>query len=86
MTADWRTEKDDPLKSLFSNPLEYSYTAFRHATLLYEDFISTQDLHDYCDDLSRQVNMHPEFLCLLRRVVEEKHVSAVVITCGLRRV
>ena len=30
--------------------------------------------------------MHPEFVSLLRLVAEQKHVGAVVATCGLRRV
>jgi hypothetical protein len=32
------------------------------------------------------VTMYPEFVSLLKLVAKQEHVSAVIVTCGLRRV
>ncbi|MCJ1404901.1 hypothetical protein MMC11_008127 [Xylographa trunciseda] len=74
------------LKELFSSPLGYSYTAFRQAVLLYEETANDQEFDALCQDVASKVTMHPEFVSLLQLVAEQKHVSAVVVTCGLRRV
>lgn len=74
------------LKTLFSGPLGHSYTAFRQAVLLYEETANDQEFDALCQDVALGVTMHPEFVSLLRLVAEQKHVGAVVATCGLRRV
>lgn len=74
------------LKALFSSPLGYSYTAFRQAMLLYEETADDQQFDALCQDVALAVIMHPEFVSLLQLVAEQKHVGAVVVTCGLRRV
>ena len=74
------------LNALFRSPLGYSYTAFRQAVLLYEETANDQDFDALCQDVASAVTMHPEFVSLLQLVVEQKHVGAVVVTCGLRRV
>jgi len=79
-------DEDCPLKTLFSSPLEYSYTAFRQAVLLYEETADDQEFDAVCQDVASAVTMHPEFVSLLQLVAEKEHVGAVVITCGLRRV
>ena len=78
--------KDCPLNALFSSPLGYSYTAFRQATLLYEEAANDQDFEIVCQEVASEVKMYPEFVSLLHRIVDKKHVRAVVVTCGLRRV
>lgn len=74
------------LKALFDGPLGHSYTAFRQAVLLYEEVTDDQKFDEHCQDVALAVNMHPEFVSLLQLVAEQKHVGAVVVTCGLRRV
>jgi len=79
-------DEECPLKTLFSSPLGYSYTAFRQAALLYEETADDQEFDTLCEDVASAVTMYPEFVSLLQLVAEQKHVGAVVITCGLRRV
>lgn len=74
------------LNALFSGPLGHSYTAFRQAVLLYEETADDQEFDALCQDVASAVTMYPEFVSLLQLVAEQKHVGAVVVTCGLRRV
>jgi phosphoserine phosphatase/adenylate kinase len=74
------------LKTLFSSPLGYSYTAFRQAALLYEETADDQEFDALCEDVASAVTMYPEFVSLLQLVAKQEHVGAVVVTCGLRRV
>lgn len=77
----------DPLKEIFSRQqLGYSYTAFRQATMLYEEYLSDENFEARCQDVASAVIMHPEMFALLERVAKKEHVGAVVVTCGLRRV
>ena len=73
------------LKALFSSRLKYTYTAFRQATLLYEEAVDGQDFDVLCQEVASAVTMHPEFVSLLQMVAEEEHIGAVVVTSGLRR-
>lgn len=87
----WATShqgEDDthPLKSLFSGPLGYSYTAFRQAVLLYEETANEDAFNDVCAAVASAVHVHPEFSSLLQLVADQRHVGAVVVTCGLRAV
>ncbi|KAK6512647.1 hypothetical protein TWF481_001528 [Arthrobotrys musiformis] len=77
---------EDPLKTLFSSPMGYSYSAFRQATLLYEDLADDLEFDRLCEKVAGSVQMYPEFASLLQRSTEKDHVGAVVVTCGLRRV
>ena len=77
---------NEPLKTLFSGPLGYSYTAFRQAVLLYEATADEETFDTLCQGVSSAVNMHSEFVSLLQTIAEQNHVGATVITCGLRRV
>ena len=79
-------DEDCPLKTLFSGPLGYSYTAFRQATLLYEETVDNQEFDALCQDVASAVTMHPQFVSLLKLVAKRDHVGAVVVSCGLRRV
>lgn len=74
------------LNVLFSGPLAYSYMAFRQAVLLYEESANDESFDAICEDVARAVTMYPDFVSLLQLVAEQKHVRAVVVTCGLRRV
>ncbi len=77
---------EDPLERIFSSPLQYSYTAFRQAALLYEEVANDQDFDKICQAVASQVSMHADFLSLLRVVADQSHVGAVVVTCGVRRI
>ena len=79
-------EEDYPLKKLFGGPLGYSYTAFRQAMLLYEETADDEKFDVFCQDVASMVTMHPEFVSLLQVVAENKHIGALIVTCGLRRV
>ncbi|MCJ1345508.1 hypothetical protein MMC31_003715 [Peltigera leucophlebia] len=79
-------DEDYPLKTLFQSPLGYSYTAFRQATLLYEETADDQEFDALCQDVASAVTMRSEFVELLQLVAKQAHVGAVVVTCGLRRV
>ncbi|KAF9737005.1 hypothetical protein PMIN06_004139 [Paraphaeosphaeria minitans] len=76
----------DPLKSLFSGPMGYSYKAFRQAMLLYEDAIDEKTYDTICQQVASDVKVQPEFKCLLQLVAEQERLGAVVVSCGLRRV
>lgn len=83
----WSSEHGaSTLNALFSSRLGYSYTAFRQAVLLYEETANDGDFEVHCQKVADAVTMHPEFVSLLQTVAEQKHVGAVVVTCGLRRV
>lgn len=86
--SDSRLSRDEEctLKTLFSSPLGYSYTAFRQAILLYEETVDDQEFDALCQDVSSAVTMHPEIVSLLQLVAEHEDVGAVVVSCGLRRV
>ncbi|KAK4095971.1 hypothetical protein N658DRAFT_511606 [Parathielavia hyrcaniae] len=75
-----------PLETLFSSPLGYTYTAFRQATLLYEENASRDDFDAICGEVASSVRLHPEIASLLEGLRNHRHVAAVVLTCGLRRV
>lgn len=75
-----------PLKTLFSSPMGYSYTAFRQATLLYEDEADSEQYDALCLDIALVMRMYPEFASLLHHAAGTAHVGVVVVTCGPRRV
>ncbi|ESZ91850.1 uracil phosphoribosyltransferase [Sclerotinia borealis F-4128] len=79
-------EYQDPLRTLFSSKLGYSYTAFRQAALIYEELTDDAEFDDICQEVASIVNIHPEFVSLLQSVAKEKHIGSVIISCGLRRV
>ena len=83
----WELKKEEAtLRDLFRSPLGYSYTAFRQATLLYEETADEQGFDALCHEVAKRVTMHRELVSFLKRVADEKHVGAVVVSCGLRRV
>ncbi len=79
-------ESEYPLKTLFSSPLGYSYTAFRQAMLLYEEAANNDTFDAVCEKVAAAVVIHPEFMSLLHQSAGEQHVATVVVSCGLRRV
>lgn len=78
----------NPLSMLFKSPLMYSYAAFRQAMLLYEETFGDDDdgFGGYCRKVADKITLYPEVKSMLQQVKEERHVGAVVITGGLRRV
>jgi uracil phosphoribosyltransferase/phosphoserine phosphatase/adenylate kinase len=82
----WPKLEGSPLKTLFDSNLSYSYTAFRQATLLYEETADEQEFDKLCQDVASEVTMYPEFVSLLQLVAGQEHVGAVIVTCGLSRV
>ncbi|KAL6409771.1 hypothetical protein AUP68_06166 [Ilyonectria robusta] len=78
--------KTCPLQELFSSPLGYSDAAFHQATLLYEEATDDEQFGIICDTVASSVVMHPEIVSLLRLVADQKHIRALVVTCGLGRV
>ncbi|TVY92422.1 hypothetical protein LAWI1_G003821 [Lachnellula willkommii] len=76
----------DPLKTLFTGPLGYTYNAFRQATLLYEEAANDQEFEFICQKVASKVVMYSEFVSLLQNAAKQPHVGAVVVTSGLRRV
>ena len=77
-------EKGSTLKELFSSKLEYTYTAFRQAMLLYEE--EAEAFEAICQKVALAVRLYPDMLSLLRLVAGKEHVGAVVVTSGLRHV
>jgi uracil phosphoribosyltransferase/phosphoserine phosphatase/adenylate kinase len=84
------TQEDEkesaPLKTLFSGPLGYSYTAFRQAMLLCEEFTGDEMYETICQQVASDTVIHPEFLSLLQLVASLTSVGAILVSCGLRRV
>lgn len=77
---------EDPLKTLFGSQLKYSYTAFRQATLLYEEVANDDEFDAICQEVALSVSLYPEMASLLRYAAEKEHVAVIVVTCGLRRI
>ena len=77
-------KKEDPLENLFSSLLGYTYTAFRQATLLYEEATSDEEFATLCQTVASEVHMYSEFISLLQMLTEVKHVGAIIVTCGLK--
>ncbi|KAJ6003569.1 hypothetical protein N7522_006261 [Penicillium canescens] len=86
-TSSGEADERFPLKSLFSSPLHYSYTAFRQAALLCEEVIGdNKEYDDCCEKVALTIKLHSEILDLLHLVSGQTDVRALVLTCGLRRV
>lgn len=79
-------EKKQTLDDLFGGPLKYSYTAFRQATLLYEESADALEFEAHCHDIASKVTVHPEFVFLLRLMAAHDDVSVIIITSDLRLV
>lgn len=80
------SSKHQTLKTLFDSQLQYSYTAFRQATLLYEEHFNDQAFDTICEAVASEVTMYLDVVSLLQRIASESHVRAVVVTSSLRRV
>jgi hypothetical protein len=81
---EWK-DNESPLRTLFSSPMGYSYTAFQQAALLCEE-IDDQDFEIICRDVAAGVTMNSEFISLLQLIANHEHIGAIVITCGLSRI
>ncbi|KAK5108904.1 hypothetical protein LTR62_007706 [Meristemomyces frigidus] len=81
----FKDRKDDPLKTLFQSR-GYTYTAFRQATLLYEEATTDSAFEAGCEEIATKISMYDEIQNLLQAVTQHDHVGVVVMTCGLRLV
>lgn len=72
-----------PLKDLFSGPVGYSDAAFRQATLLYEEAVDDKEFDAICQTVLSSVELYAEMETLLRFVSGQKHVGAIMVTCGI---
>lgn len=80
-------DEDFPtLKEVFSRSGGYSYDNFRQVTLLHEEALDEKHYEETCWKVAEQVVAYPEFVALLSRVLEVKHIGVVVASCGLRHV
>ncbi|KAL8688689.1 MAG: hypothetical protein Q9218_005461 [Villophora microphyllina] len=83
----WKSKgKAETLREMFGSSLQYSYIAFRQATLLYEHAATDQEFGALCQEVAKKVAMYPAMLDLLKRAANETHVGVVIFTCGLRGV
>lgn len=76
----------DPPREVFGSKLGYSYTAFRQAMLLYEEVTDIDDFEAICEKVASQIYLFPSIAKLLKTVLASDHMTAVVVTCGLRLV
>jgi uracil phosphoribosyltransferase/phosphoserine phosphatase/adenylylsulfate kinase-like enzyme len=74
-----------PLTELFSE-MGYSYTAFRQAVLMYEEMDLDGAFDQICADVADEVRMISEFVSMLQRVGEHRHVRTIIVTAGLRSI
>ncbi|KAI5300451.1 hypothetical protein KEM56_002451 [Ascosphaera pollenicola] len=74
-----------PLRKIFGR-WKYAFTAFQQAALLYEEVASRQDLDQLCLKVAKAVKLYPQMETLLRLAANSRSVSAVIVTCGLRRI
>ena len=81
-----RWSKECTAKAIHKGPLKFSHEAFRQVALLYEEAVTDDGFDGLCKIVADQVELYPEFISLLERVRDCKHVGAIVITSGLRLV
>ncbi|RYP65667.1 hypothetical protein DL769_006246 [Monosporascus sp. CRB-8-3] len=74
-----------PLKTIFGGPMGYSYSAFRQATLMYEEAADMLEFEDICEAVASEISLN-EISGLLEQLKVRKHVRPIVVTCGLRLV
>ncbi|RYP26224.1 hypothetical protein DL768_011789 [Monosporascus sp. mg162] len=74
-----------PLKTIFGGPMGYSYSAFRQATLMYEEATDMLEFENICEAIASEIKLN-EISGLLEQLKVRKHVRPVVVTCGLRLV
>jgi len=53
---------------------------------LYEEVSDGRDFENLCEEVASEVTMHSELVQVLKQVGEQRHVGAIVITCGLRHI
>lgn len=73
---------EDPLRWEFSGPRKYTYTAFRQASLLYDQVDSTE-FEKACSKVVEKIEIRPEFKQLLSKIANSESVGVVVATCGI---
>ncbi|RKK71369.1 hypothetical protein BFJ69_g11038 [Fusarium oxysporum] len=76
---------DSAMRDLYSGPMGYSDKAFHQATLILEEECTDDMFEDRCDTVSAFIPLYTEFLTLLRRIAQQKHIGPVIVTCGVGR-
>lgn len=76
----------NPVRDIFAGPMGYSHNAFRQAALLYEQVHDDDQFTKNCDVVATNAATHRGMFILLDRIKSCAHSSAIVVTCGLRRV
>ncbi|RYP22120.1 hypothetical protein DL765_001879 [Monosporascus sp. GIB2] len=77
-----RGDEEHLLKTLFGGTLDYSYTAFRQAALLYEETADGQQYEALCQHVASAVTTHSEFLRSSSRLGEGLSKTVKVIAGG----
>lgn len=54
--------------------------------MIYEEVADDEEFDSICQEVASAVILYHEFVALLRLVMKNNHVGAVVVSCGLRRV
>ena len=67
---------------MFRGSLDYSDTAFRQITLIYEEV--TDMFKIIYSKIASMISIRAEFKTLLQRIRETEHVAAIVLTYELR--
>ncbi|KAL3475179.1 uracil phosphoribosyltransferase-domain-containing protein [Aspergillus californicus] len=75
-------QQSDPLATLFSSKLGYSYTAFRQAMLLYEETTNDARFDAICDEVASLTPLYPQMSALLRHVLAREGLSEIVKVVG----
>ncbi|KAE8322298.1 uracil phosphoribosyltransferase-domain-containing protein [Aspergillus sergii] len=75
-----------PVQVVFESPLGYRYDAFWQVTLLHEGRLRDDEYDSVCKDIASSVTLDGEFLNFLHLIVQQEHVTAVVVTCGLAQI
>ncbi|KAK3392207.1 uracil phosphoribosyltransferase-domain-containing protein [Sordaria brevicollis] len=75
--------RPSPVEEIFGE-CGYTHSAFVKAGYAYGG-VDSGDFEEICNAVAEEVTLYPEFLSLLRRIRQNEHMMAVVVTCGLRR-
>ncbi|RAL15890.1 uracil phosphoribosyltransferase [Aspergillus homomorphus CBS 101889] len=80
------TNDPNPLETIFTSILGYSYTAFRQVSLLYGETFTNDKFEEICSLVATKIQLYSEMLSILRVIQSKGHIGAVIVTCGLRKI
>ncbi|KAH6688926.1 uracil phosphoribosyltransferase-domain-containing protein [Plectosphaerella plurivora] len=76
-----RDDRVCPLKALFSGPLQYTYTAFRQASILFGE-PGAEEFDALCEEVALTISVHPEVQTFIQKATSKPYITAMVVTCG----